>query len=81
MDQNTLFDTTQAEIAEFRKMLKSRLNDRKSETADAIDRNDAWGTIAGAARSDMKDSDLSDLHDLLSDFAESMQESEDNWQA
>lgn len=81
MDQNELFDTTQSEIAEFRKMLESKLNDRRSETANAIDRNDAWGTIAAAARSDMKDSELSDLHAALSDFAESMQESEDNWEA
>jgi len=76
MDQNKIFETTETEIIEF----TEKLNGMDCKTACAIARNDSWGDIAAAARSDMGNPKLSDLHDALSDFADKMQESENSWE-
>jgi hypothetical protein len=79
MSQNELFETTENEMKDFRRLLAEKLEGRDSKTANAIDRNDSWGEIANAACSDHKDPGLSDLHYAFYHFANFMQDSENAW--
>jgi hypothetical protein len=72
-DQTKLFNETQAYIAKIRAELPD-----DCATAYAIDKNDAWGTIAAAARSDSDElgNDAVDFDDI----ADVLQNAEDEWE-